>query len=671
MARYVLSFRPYRNVNEYYRCNERRGPGFIMDAYPLHWFVWRDDAARLERHISMHKEEMERKDKRGRTPLHLAVSLGRTECARVLLANGADVTAENATKYTVFNEAISTGISELVECVLQCRDFRLGIEGAQAIPHLMERVQQSPDFYVEMTWEFSSWVPFLSRACPSDTYRIWKKGANVRIDTSLIGFDNMSWIRGNKRFLFKGDNTKTVFMEIDLDKKIVHQEIFDIRKRTDPIQAATPRPKAVAACLSNPNVSTVLHSDNISFSRAKSGLLGFRSDRTEDVGRYSAKVFSACDVEFVTRTRTEHLSEAEKRKFKGGGLKKLLGLSGDSDQEKTEENASATARPSFDGNPRRMSPDEYFRPGPNFKSGEHDIGRKPEVSVSSQKFKATLWMADEFPLSLGDQVLPVIELLAANISHFAKLRDFIHLHLPGGFPVKIEIPLFHVLNAVVTFSNINGSDKDAVGVKRTPSGNDSRLQSDRYQDPVAPSGPLQREGLRKRGGDVAVWKSSESSTAEFVDNSQRRSKIEIAANVFDVPKGLRTSGSSDSVGGGNGGSSTRIDSSAADESDELLQYAIQQSLLDSKCEENRNERERREAEVTRAAPPITEDEELRAIKQSMTFEPVDQRQSHGSPLRRDDYNVAMALRASEESERQRQQEEDELQRILKLSLTDK
>ena len=103
---------------------------------------------------------MERKDKRGRTPLHLAVSLGRTECARVLLANGADVTAENATKYTggspppphrkesslyvslVFNEAISTGISELVECVLQCRDFRLGIEGAQAIPHLMERVQQ-------------------------------------------------------------------------------------------------------------------------------------------------------------------------------------------------------------------------------------------------------------------------------------------------------------------------------------------------------------------------------------------------------------------------------------------------------------------------------------------------------------------------------------------------
>lgn len=55
----------------------------------------------------------------------------------------------------------------------------------------------------------------------------------------------------------------------------------------------------------------------------------------------------------------------------------------------------------------------------------------------------------------------------------------------------------------------------------------------------------------------------------------------------------------------------------------------------------------------------------------MTFESADQRQSHGSPLRRDDHNVAMALRASEESERQRQQEEDELQRILKLSLTDK
>ena len=35
-----------------------------------------------------------------------------------------------------------------------------------------------------------------------------------------------------------------------------------------------------------------------------------------------------------------------------------------------------------------------------------------------------------------------------------KLKDFIHMQLPSGFPVKIEIPLFHVINARITFSNI-------------------------------------------------------------------------------------------------------------------------------------------------------------------------------------------------------------------------
>ena len=28
------------------------------------------------------------------------------------------------------------------------------------------------------------------------------------------------------------------------------------------------------------------------------------------------------------------------------------------------------------------------------------------------------------------------------------------MQLPSGFPVKIEIPIFHVINARITFSNI-------------------------------------------------------------------------------------------------------------------------------------------------------------------------------------------------------------------------
>ena len=39
--------------------------------------------------------------------------------------------------------------------------------------------------------------------CPSDTYKIWKKDTNVRVDTSLVGFENMQWLRGNQSFIFQ------------------------------------------------------------------------------------------------------------------------------------------------------------------------------------------------------------------------------------------------------------------------------------------------------------------------------------------------------------------------------------------------------------------------------------------------------------------------------------
>ena len=53
------------------------------------------------------------------------------------------------------------------------------------------------------------------------------------------------------------------------------------------------------------------------------------------------------------------------------------------------------------------------------------------------RFKAKLWLCESHPLSLADQVAPIIDLMAISNALFAKLRDFITLRLPPGFPVKI------------------------------------------------------------------------------------------------------------------------------------------------------------------------------------------------------------------------------------------
>lgn len=102
--------------------------------------------------------------------------------------------------------------------------------------------------------------------------------------------------------------------------------------------------------------------------------------------------------------------------------------------------------------------EEYF--DSSIDLGKRDIGRPKEMTTKTQKFKvrydavclqgcrknnqfnfnvlkATLWLCEEFPLSLVDQIMPIVDLMAISSTHFAKLRDFIQMQLPAGFPTKI------------------------------------------------------------------------------------------------------------------------------------------------------------------------------------------------------------------------------------------
>uniref|UniRef100_A0A672P4B6 Ankyrin repeat domain-containing protein 13A-like n=1 Tax=Sinocyclocheilus grahami TaxID=75366 RepID=A0A672P4B6_SINGR len=383
--------------------------------------------------FSSSQVNIEEVDPRSRTPLHLAVSLGHLESVRVLLRHGADVSKENDKNWTVLQEAVSTGDPEMVQLVLQRRDYRKASTALGGVPELLCKIRESPDFYMEMKWEFTSWIPLVSRVCPSDVCRIWKSGACLRVDTTLLGFENMTWIRGRRSYIFRGEDNCTELMDVNHEDEVVDTERFDLSREMEDVtlDSMQPAEQEVAKRLTTPIVNTYLDTKNIAFERSKSGIWGWRSDRAEVVNGFEAKVFSVNNVNVVIRTRTEHLTDEEK--------------------DMTMEYATAT-------NPTAITPEEYFNP--NFDLQGRDIGRPIELTIRTQKFKGTLWMSEEHPLSLVEQVTPIIDLMARTSTHFARLRDFINLRFPPGFPVKIEIPLFHVLNARITFGNVNECSTD-------------------------------------------------------------------------------------------------------------------------------------------------------------------------------------------------------------------
>ncbi|XP_026861686.2 ankyrin repeat domain-containing protein 13B isoform X1 [Electrophorus electricus] len=622
--------------------------------YRLHYLVWHNKHRQLEKELSASEQvDVEASDPRGRTPLHLAVTLGHLECARVLLQYGADVSKENSSGWTVLQEAISMRDPELVRLVLRHRDYQRTIKRLAGIPRLLERLQQAQDFYVEMKWEFTSWVPLVSRICPSDTYRVWKSGQCLRVDTTLMGFEQMTWQRGNRSFIFRGQDSSAMVMEVDHDRQLVFCETLPSLppspsspySHTHPaalslLAALHPSDEQVAARLSAPMVTTQLDTRNISFERNKTGILGWRSEKTEVVNGYEAKVYCASNVELITRTRTDHLSEQHKAKPKGSKtpLQSFLGIA-EQHMGPNNSQTQVTQMSSPVRNPGALTAEEYFNP--SLCTNHKDIGQPCHLTTKIQRFKAKLWLCESHPLSLAQQVAPIIDLMAISNALFAKLRDFIALRLPPGFPIKIEIPIYHILNARITFGNLNGCEEGGAG--QTEGARDGQKDSPRTETPSP-------------GSDSSSVSSSSST------NSCRGG--EIPPCVFEAPRGY-------SVLGGSQRESMR------EEEDDLLQFAIQQSLLEAGSEYDQVTIWEALTNSKPGTHPLSCDpSRLERTPQHKTSPVASPRSTPtNKPPRSYDEQLRLAMelsaREQEEAELRQQQEEEEFQRIIQLSLMEK
>ncbi|GAA0163285.1 scaffold/adaptor protein [Lithospermum erythrorhizon] len=141
------------------------------------------------------------------TPLHLAVKLTDETATEILMRAGADWSLQNEQGWSALQEAICNNQEGIARIMV--RHYQPWAKWCRRLPRLIATMRRMRDFYMEITFHFeSSVIPFISRIAPSDTYKIWKKGANLRADMTMAGFDGFRIQRADQSILFLGDGSE-------------------------------------------------------------------------------------------------------------------------------------------------------------------------------------------------------------------------------------------------------------------------------------------------------------------------------------------------------------------------------------------------------------------------------------------------------------------------------
>ncbi|CAH9122305.1 unnamed protein product [Cuscuta epithymum] len=143
------------------------------------------------------------------TPLHLAVKLGDETATDMLMRAGADWSLQNEQGWSALQEAICNKVEGVAMIIVRHYQPLAWAKWCRRLPRLIETMKRMRDFYMEITFHFeSSVIPFISRIAPSDTYKIWKRGGNLRADMTLAGFDGFRIQRSDQSVLFFGDGSE-------------------------------------------------------------------------------------------------------------------------------------------------------------------------------------------------------------------------------------------------------------------------------------------------------------------------------------------------------------------------------------------------------------------------------------------------------------------------------
>ncbi|KAF7638647.1 hypothetical protein Mgra_00002025 [Meloidogyne graminicola] len=432
---------------------------WLDENFPLHKAVFQNDILRLSEMLTDTRSpqlDLDQKDTHGNTALHLAAMLGNIEAAKLLLKHGANVGLKNNEGWKSLHEAISYGDRKMIGLLLSSHKKQSHRLLTSKLPEIRDHLSALDDFYMEIRWEFQTWIPLLSRVMPSDTFKIYKRGHKLRVDFTLTDFNEsvISWTRGDMSLLFNPGAPKSYQTLLLNNKDEVYQRIRDKNRHlNDEIDL-------LMAC---DIISSHISTRPIRFVRAKGWFMNDKSYLLiccYNIGEYKADQFHIKELCLITRKRREHLSQEDLRKnrelnkaFSSGRIP----LDNSSDDEYEDQHRASLSPP-----PKSVFTwSEYLR----LPDGESHLGRPKEEKITNTEIKGMLALCQDFPLTTN-QLLEVLEVLEPVKPTVKKFRAFCSSgRLPPGFPIQLEIPIFATLTMKITVQNFRwqlSSEEDGV-----------------------------------------------------------------------------------------------------------------------------------------------------------------------------------------------------------------
>ncbi|CAH8387048.1 unnamed protein product [Eruca vesicaria subsp. sativa] len=445
------------------------------------------------------------------TPLHLAVRLRDPVSAEILMSAGADWSLQNENGWSALQEAVCTREEAIAMIIARHYQPLAWAKWCRRLPRITASASRIRDFYMEITFHFeSSVIPFVSRIAPSDTYRIWKRGCNLRADMTLAGFDGFKIQRSDQTFLFLGDGygSEDGKMRLSPGSLIVlsHKE----QEVTNALEGAGTQPTETEVANEVKQMSqTNMYRPGIDVTQAElvPQCNWRRQERTESVGSWKAKVYDMMHVMVSVKSRSvpgavsdeelfavdgdrvvngaendgfEDVLTSEERKQLDSALK--MGEDEENDVNNHQESGSGEvngaslkekkgwfgwnkkgSKPGYDGSEdttTKLKKGSKLAPEEKGKSQRTDNTTKDKGSAKKKKseseykkgLRPVLWLTPDFPLKT-EELLPLLDILANKVKAVRRLRELLTTKLPTGtFPVKIAIPIIPTVRVLVTFT---------------------------------------------------------------------------------------------------------------------------------------------------------------------------------------------------------------------------